>query len=513
MPNPNWNAQKCENRDNSKLISIFTLYPVNNVPKLFKQCVIHKNMNIKFFVFDTEIDPSNLFAKELLLVLAGDINMKNIENILKDFDKVGVCKGGPEFSKCPPSKIYSECATPITSLQIWRHNKCPMIINVENCRLTQCRYCSSLKNKLKIKNLRKPRFRLRLKTINNAKRDDFRRIANRNYKRLYRTKIKCQKLKTELNQLQDKLSEVDENVLSLNLDNNNIPEPQKILIKEIVNISKYSSANSRRYSEDWLLYCLLLHIRSPAAYNLLNHNNILPLPSPSTIRRYLSMVNMKCGLDEKFFQAFKQKLSTKAECQRHGILVFDEMAVRKSLKVNVKTMELHGVVDFGGDCEEMDEKDEIEIADHALVFMFCPLSDKYAQPVAVYASKGATKGKVLACLITKVITELENAGAIVDGIICDGASTNRRMWKEFDISGEYKKCKNKCVHPCNDKRFLFFFSDTPHLFKCIRNRIFEKRYIQVRKIQRRHYWNLQVPILFDFPSKYVIDQIYSCHYK
>lgn len=80
------------------------------------------------------------------------------------------------------------------------------------------------------------------------------------------------------------------------------------------------------------------------------------------------------------------------------------------------------MMDDGEDTEKSSE-----LADHGLVFMFCPLADSYAQPIGVFASRNSTRGTVLAQLILQAILLLEEAGAKVHGIVCDGANTSRFM--------------------------------------------------------------------------------------
>jgi len=86
------------------------------------------------------------------------------------------------------------------------------------------------------------------------------------------------------------------------------------------------------------------------------------------------------------------------------------------------------------------------------------------------------KGVVLAQLTIKAISLLEAIGAKVDGIVCDGAQTNRRMWSEFGIRGEINNVQNYIIHPMDSKRKIFFFSDAPHLLKNVRNKIMIKNF-------------------------------------
>lgn len=73
--------------------------------------------------------------------------------------------------------------------------------------------------------------------------------------------------------------------LDLKMDDLKINKNSKIVVNEILSASKMKDAKVRCYSEDWIILCLLFHTKSPAAYNLLRNNKILPLPATSTIRR------------------------------------------------------------------------------------------------------------------------------------------------------------------------------------------------------------------------------------
>lgn len=42
------------------------------------------------------------------------------------------------------------------------------------------------------------------------------------------------------------------------LKESNLNEPQRVLIKEIISTSKISSPTNKRYSDNWILLCILL---------------------------------------------------------------------------------------------------------------------------------------------------------------------------------------------------------------------------------------------------------------
>lgn len=60
---------------------------------------------------------------------------------------------------------------------------------------------------------------------------------------------------------------------------------EREVIKQILAALKRKSPKGRRYSEHWLLLCLLMHMWSPCGYRFLRENDILPIPAVRTIRR------------------------------------------------------------------------------------------------------------------------------------------------------------------------------------------------------------------------------------
>lgn len=87
------------------------------------------------------------------------------------------------------------------------------------------------------------------------------------------------------------------------------------------------------------------------------------------------------------FAAFKKKIVTKSSSEHHSILVFDEIQVRKEMKVHAETMTYAGFADFGEVASPSGE-----LADHKLVFILLCIWFYYSQPVTVFASKGPTRG-------------------------------------------------------------------------------------------------------------------------
>lgn len=114
----------------------------------------------------------------------------------------------------------------------------------------------------------------------------------------------------------------------------------------------------------------------------------MPLPCVTTLRHHLLAVKIGCGFDNNFFKLLKKKFDNKTENQKKVVLVLDEISLRESISVNTRNLTYHGLEDYG---DELNTKNTGK-ANHALVLMIQGLSEKFHQPIAVFASKGPVKG-------------------------------------------------------------------------------------------------------------------------
>ena len=182
-----------------------------------------------------------------------------------------------------------------------------------------------------------------------------------------------------------------------------------------------------------------------------------------------------CGFDDSFLQLFGDALAQLPEIFRHGILMLDEVSTRQNVRLNRKTMEILGLADCGDD----EPADINQKADHGLVIIFQPVMGSFTQPVSVCVSKGPATGTTLAKLIIQAISVVEKAGAVIHGIITDGAAPNRKFWSIMGVSEKIDNVKSWFPHPTDPDRKVFVFSDTPHLIKCIKNRLYGKGELKV----------------------------------
>jgi len=104
----------------------------------------------------------------------------------------------------------------------------------------------------------------------------------------------------------------------------------------------------------------------------------------------LSSIKTTCGFDEELLLLLAKKVQHMSSREKHGVLLFDEISLRKSLQVNLSNLSCIGLKDYGDNltCHK-------EFADHALVFMWKSLSSNLNQTIGVFSSKGDVKGKTL----------------------------------------------------------------------------------------------------------------------
>lgn len=81
------------------------------------------------------------------------------------------------------------------------------------------------------------------------------------------------------------------------------------------------------------------------------------------------------------------------DINKHGVLLFDAVNLRKSLSVNSSNLTYTSLEDYGDEGQE--GTCHKEYADHALVFMWQSLSSNFCQTIGCFASKGEVKGEYL----------------------------------------------------------------------------------------------------------------------
>ena len=188
------------------------------------------------------------------------------------------------------------------------------------------------------------------------------------------------------------------------------------------------------------------------------------------------MIQTPFGFDPKIFLILKRNLDELPEYARDTLIAVDEVRTRKGLLLDSKTMNYKGLEDFGDGAINTNIREQ---ADHGLVLLLQPLAADFVQTSAVSASKGPTNGLTLERILIEAIVILEQAGARIHEIVSDGASPSRKFWSTMGCSGKRENLNNWFCHPTEPDKKVFLFSDTPHLIKNVRNRLFGKGELRV----------------------------------
>ncbi|KAH8029087.1 hypothetical protein HPB51_022651 [Rhipicephalus microplus] len=151
-----------------------------------------------------------------------------------------------------------------------------------------------------------------------------------------------------------------------------------------------------------------------------------------------------------------------------GVLMVDEMSVRRSLHVKESYMTLLGKVDLA---EHTKPTDQVKDGDHVLVFLFRPFLGGWSQTVGALCTSGAAPGSAIAKLLLQCIVLLSNAGVVVDAVTCDNSTSNRSALNSLGVSGDIARVSTSFEHPCDSSEVIQVTIDPPHIFKCIRNNL------------------------------------------
>lgn len=87
------------------------------------------------------------------------------------------------------------------------------------------------------------------------------RTKRYNKQKVRRANIKISQLQIDLNAVQNQMNEISNNILSTVINNSDIPKCQSTLLHEIFEAARFKNKKNRRYSDSWMILCLLFQIR------------------------------------------------------------------------------------------------------------------------------------------------------------------------------------------------------------------------------------------------------------
>ena len=161
------------------------------------------------------------------------------------------------------------------------------------------------------------------------------------------------------------------------------------------------------------------------------------------------------------------------------VLIFDEMKVKDDLVYDKHTGSMVGFIHSNDVEKELEELSETSpstksscsnkmLATNMLTFMVRSICSKFELAFGHFPTRSAN-AEMLYDLVWEAVQILEGIGLKVIAITCDGASSNRKFFK-MHAHGAHDKItyKTRNIY-ASDQRWIYFFSDVPHLLKTVRN--------------------------------------------
>ena len=213
----------------------------------------------------------------------------------------------------------------------------------------------------------------------------------------------------------------------------------------------------RHYSPQLTVMAYRLNAASAAAYNLLQDENILCLPSKSTLTKITRRLNSNSGLDNSAY--LKLRVSKLNEFDRHVILMIDEIYIAK--RVEYCGGELQGLTADGS------------VATTLLCFMVKSLTSKYTDIVAMYPVCKLNAEKLHDCYL-KVAALIRSVNLKVVAISVDNAAANRKFFVDSLCGG---KLRTSFIDPVTNQPIFLIFDPVHDLKNVYNNFLGRKTFI------------------------------------
>ena len=96
----------------------------------------------------------------------------------------------------------------------------------------------------------------------------------------------------------------------------------------------YPYSPVKKYSRDEVSKAIVIHCQGSKAYEAIRRDprNVMPLPHPKTLNRYISNFLCSPGLHPELFSILGAKLSSMDVIGRQSMIVFDEMHVKECIE-------------------------------------------------------------------------------------------------------------------------------------------------------------------------------------
>ncbi|CAL1681203.1 unnamed protein product [Lasius platythorax] len=191
-------------------------------------------------------------------------NTTMLPSILIKFQHMNVCSGIGDVSV---HFIQADSAFK-NYIDQWHHHECSLLSKRKRCdRCIKLRK-NILQKELRLKN---PSSINRICGLSNPldekKLQAIRIKMNRERREKNRAKFRSTLLKESLKAKEDEIANIKDLTLDTRCSELNVPAAQKTAMKEIIAAASKKDAKGRRYTEEWIMLCVLMNIRSPGYYD------------------------------------------------------------------------------------------------------------------------------------------------------------------------------------------------------------------------------------------------------
>ena len=385
------------------------------------------------------------------------------------------------------------------SRQTIRHRECQVIVKEGVIRCTKCAAHR--------KTLQSTATRLHSRARNDASRSPTSHTitspsshANLDYLTAPEVSLRVQALQSRLKSSNKLVSQLQERIKKLT-ETQGLNVEQDLHDDLVTVMDQHEDSVSKQYDEDsfqmifwrqqrqaiqkgtgvrwhplFIKWCLYLHHCSSGAYKVLRNSKCLCLPSERTLRDYTHFNSTGAGFSDATDSQLKEyaKLDESPNHKNLVGLLFDEIHIKEGLVFDKNTGNLIGFADLGDinndfirySNSDSDGESKLPLAKSVMFIMVRGLTSRLTFPYAQFPVE-SIKGSQLFPLFWEAVHRLEFMGFRVLSCTCDGATSNRRLYHLLTQSQTDKyKVLNKYSE---DQRYIYLFSDPPHLIKTIRN--------------------------------------------
>ena len=425
-------------------------------------------------------------------------NMRDVfvSDLLKQFVSYKICNGVSDAVQ--PSKVHSlplDIEQPTTpgssSIEVRRSNECALLTTSETCK--SCAKCE----KLFFVNLEKKN------AYNNIPAKPQAPHSTTNPQKLIlglKQRLEAQQI--EIKRLQKEAIEkqgVESEMLAPGIESfvtktmetkdGQLTPFVKLFWEEQTKYNSMKSAKSVRYHPMIIRFALSLSMKSPAAYEELRRSGIMVLPSKRTLTDYKNATTPCVGFNPGVIADLVKICKDFTELDKFVVLSFDEVKIQSGLIFNKHTGKVIGFVDLGDeDMNSATLSKPTNMATHVLSFHLRNFYGQLKFNMGFVATDGAIAHQIFP-LFWKAVGILEVTCKLkVIAAVCDGASPNRKfmkMHRKIDQSPA-REVTYRTTNLYDPSRFIWFFSDYPHLIKTSRNSLFNSGYGEKFT---RHMWN------------------------